>query len=761
MISLISTKDKIDEKKYKEFINEDSRISFYGDFLYPLAMDSTYDNYLTQAAEGTINKKLLACRNKIWEKLNGFSMKTIKLAPAYFIHYGTTKELFSLLTKNLNNYRCLNWREKVLSNVNDKISYIVNHSYIDDNTKICKNVYIENSYIGKDTVIGDNVILSNVKLGSVQIPDNVCLNTILTRNNEYVTRIYGLEDNPKIEKSNKTIFLGCCLEDMLNKYDINENKIWQKEDKSIWKAKLYTVENNNNASVKSALLLYKIINCEAKKEEAVNYFNKKRTSLYESFNNADATKMKNNNKKIEDLIISYEFINLIKEEKNIELANNVLLKNENIEAQIQSILNIANKYDYKIKSRIYLALSKIIKINKLENKFKIDFEEKCYEEIKNVISKQNTTEAIKQKNIKNKSIEELPIRINFGGGWSDTPPYCNENGGIVLNGAFKINGENPIKVKIEKNKNREIILKSKDLNIIKKFDNIEELKKCNNTNDVFSLLKASLLISGIINKDDNSINNVIDRIGSGFIFTTDATLIPKGSGLGTSSILAAGCLKCLYNFLGISISDEELAYKTLEQEQIMGTGGGWQDQIGGIIPGIKCTYTEPGEIQSFDIRRINISSKFKNEINNRMVLIYTGQRRLAKNLLRDIMNNYIANNRNTVETIGEIKNKAIQMQKAFEKENLKLFCKLLNEHWELSKKLDKGCTNTCINQILNCCDDLIDGRMICGAGGGGFLYVILKKGISKKALSNRIQEIFQDSGIKVFNIEIYEGDSKK
>ena len=27
---------------------------------------------------------------------------------------------------------------------------------------------------------------------------------------------------------------------------------------------------------------------------------------------------------------------------------------------------------------------------------------------------------------------ELPIRVNFGGGWSDTPPYCNEHGGTVL-----------------------------------------------------------------------------------------------------------------------------------------------------------------------------------------------------------------------------------------------------------------------------------------------------------------------------------------
>ena len=36
---------------------------------------------------------------------------------------------------------------------------------------------------------------------------------------------------------------------------------------------------------------------------------------------------------------------------------------------------------------------------------------------------------------------------------------------------------------------------------------------------------------------------------------------------------------------------------------------------------------------------------------------------------------------------------------------------------ELSKKLDGGCTNTCIEQIFNTIDDLIEGKMICGAGG--------------------------------------------
>ena len=106
--------------------------------------------------------------------------------------------------------------------------------------------------------------------------------------------------------------------------------------------------------------------------------------------------------------------------------------------------------------------------------------------------------------------------------------------------------------------------------------------------------------------------------------------------------------------------------------------------------------------------------------------------------------------------IAGSRNKAIQMRADLENEDLNTFSNHLNEHWELSKKLDAGCTNTCIDQILISCEDLILGKMICGAGGGGFLQVILKKGVSKDEIKNRIQDVFQDSGIKVYDVTICE-----
>ena len=93
------------------------------------------------------------------------------------------------------------------------------------------------------------------------------------------------------------------------------------------------------------------------------------------------------------------------------------------------------------------------------------------------------------------------------------------------------------------------------------------------------------------------------------------------------------------------------------------------------------------------------------------------------------------------------------MKFQLEKGNIDRFAQLLSEHWELSKLLDNGCTNTCIDQIFLSIDDLICGKFISGAGGGGFLQVILKPEFTKADLRNRLKDVFQDSGVDVWDSE--------
>ena len=94
------------------------------------------------------------------------------------------------------------------------------------------------------------------------------------------------------------------------------------------------------------------------------------------------------------------------------------------------------------------------------------------------------------------------------------------------------------------------------------------------------------------------------------------------------------------------------------------------------------------------------------------------------------------------------------MRYELENGNITGFGHLLTEQFNLVKRLDKGASNTCIEYIFDVCDDLIDGKAICGAGGGGFLQVILKKGVTKEQLEKRINSEFSDCGVKVWDCEI-------
>ena len=176
--------------------------------------------------------------------------------------------------------------------------------------------------------------------------------------------------------------------------------------------------------------------------------------------------------------------------------------------------------------------------------------------------------------------------------------------------------------------------------------------------------------------------------------------------------------------------------------------------MGGITEGIKYTTTAPGIKQEIKVHHIRLSEEIKEELKERFALIYTGQRRLARNLLRDVVGNYIGNEPDTVYALNEIQKVATLMAFELRRGHVDDFAQLLSRHWELSQKIDKGSTNILIDQIFDSISDLIDGRMICGAGGGGFLQVILKKGASKEGLHQRLKEVFQDSDIDVWDSEL-------
>ena len=349
---------------------------------------------------------------------------------------------------------------------------------------------------------------------------------------------------------------------------------------------------------------------------------------------------------------------------------------------------------------------------------------------------------------------KLPVRVNWGGGWTDTPPHCNENGGVVLNAAISLNGVLPVQITVKRLEEYYVEFESQDIGVHGIIESVEEIQDCHNPYDSFALHKAALIACGVIPLEGSGdLKEMLKNFGGGIYLSTQVIGIPKGSGLGTSSILAGACVKGIFEFFGLEKNNEEIYDIVLSMEQIMSTGGGWQDQVGGLTGGVKFITTKPGIHQKIQVSEVKIPQEAMEELQERFTVIYTGQRRLARNLLRDVVGGYIGARKESLEALKEMKSVAALMRFHLESGDVDMFAELLNRHWELSKQLDAGCTNTCIEQIFMSCEDLIDARFICGAGGGGFLMVMLKKGVTKDELKDRLAAIFQNSGVQVWDSE--------
>lgn len=772
LFSLISTDGRVDEEKYMAFVNEKARISFYGDFLYPLAEESTLEDYYKESAEGVLNQELHDCRTKIWEAIAGFSMKLICLSPAEFIHFGTTTELLQLMTGSVEDYEFLDWKKQVCSFVRNngnlygdelcQVNFAAYNSVIEDAASLGEGVYIENSLVRKNVKLGCGTVISNLVLTDCVVPEEVVLHGVQLKSGKYVVRVYAVNDNPKGTYEDNAPFLHIGLQDMVKYLSVSENEIWHRgaeTGKYLWFGDFYPVCDSMKEAVDSALFLCRIAMGETVTQEELDKWQQaERMSLFESFNCADTSKLLTWQLSLENTILVENFVQKVREQCDYEEALLVFGERGVSDAQFEMLMQYAAKAPFSEKIRIYYDLSRECK--RLGRQYGAyddsALESMCFETIKDEIFKEGRKSIPQEQfHIAREEVHvELPVRVNWGGGWTDTPPQCNEQGGVVLNAAITLNGIRPVQVTVRRLDTLHVEFESADIGVSGTMETLAEIQDCHNPYDFFALHKAALIACGIIPMErEGSLQEILKKLGGGIYLSTQVVGIPKGSGLGTSSILSGACVKAIFEFLGKDLSDSAVYEIVSCMEQVMSTGGGWQDQVGGLTDGIKYITTQKGLNQNIRVSYVDIPEEAREELQNRFALIYTGQRRLARNLLRDVIGNYIGGRKQSVEALYDMKRIAALMRFELEQGNIDEFAALFNVHWELSKKLDAGSTNTCIDQIFLSCEDLIDGKFIAGAGGGGFLQVILKKGVTKEQLQERLREVFQDSGVAVWECE--------
>ena len=322
-----------------------------------------------------------------------------------------------------------------------------------------------------------------------------------------------------------------------------------------------------------------------------------------------------------------------------------------------------------------------------------------------------------------------PVRIDIAGGWTDTPPFCLMEGGSVVNLAIELNGQQPIQTYVKPCREHHVVLKSIDLGASEIVETYEQLADFKRVGSPFSIPKAALALAGFLPQYSQEkypdLKSQLMAFGCGIEITL-LSAIPAGSGLGTSSVLAATVLGTINDFLSLGWDKNEICHKTLLLEQLLTTGGGWQDQFGGVLQGVKLLQTCKGFEQQPIVHWSPTDLYTQPEYQACHLLYYTGITRTAKTILAEIVQKMFLNDHDQVALLREMKAHSLQMYEAIQRNDFKEMGKLVGKTWLQNQAIDAGTNPLEVKKLTDLIDDLCLGYKLPGAGGGGYLYMVAK-----------------------------------
>ena len=336
-----------------------------------------------------------------------------------------------------------------------------------------------------------------------------------------------------------------------------------------------------------------------------------------------------------------------------------------------------------------------------------------------------------------------PVRIDLAGGWSDTPPYCLEHGGSVFNVAFDLNGQPPIQVFVRRVAEPELVVRSIDLGLKETLSAYDDVAAFRKLGSGFAIARAAFALVGF-HADFNggrfdTLKEQLEAFGGGVEVSLLAA-IPKGSGMGTSSILAGTLLGGLADFCGLGWDRAEIARRVSALEQMLGSGGGWQDQYGGLLPGAKLVATKPGLSQEAVVRWTSIGFLDDAIRDGRILLYYTGITRVAHDVLGEIVCNMFLNRAEVLDALGQIADNGELALESAQRGDWHGFVEIIGRSWELNKTLDSGVNPPEVQAIIEQIEDCHASLKLAGAGGGGYMLITAESHEQSMEIKKRLTE---------------------
>lgn len=660
-------------------------------------------------------------------ELNQLSVAILPLPGGEFHHYGTSREMISstLAIQNCIIDQRMIMHKKVKPHPAIFVqNAITQYTFTNENS----DVWIENSYIARGWSLHAKNIITGVPENNwtLNVPEGCCIDVVPMGDTDYVARPYGFNDafRGAIGESD-TLYQGIPMPDWLARRGLEANQIAHNED--LQAAQLFPVCHSTDELEQTLRWMTsepdndagKAIWIKAPKmsaDEISAYANLRRlTQQREAFRKHSWTALATNYEKS-------VFYQLNLQEAAEEFAR--------FNLPLPPPLPESAPLTIRISDTMFRARTLTKKQGEYTDRIKQE-EDTAFR-----LMREGLTSTVDHRQAPHLSVYadqivwgRSPVRIDLAGGWTDTPPYSLMEGGNVVNIAIELNGQPPLQVYVKPSKDYRITLRSIDLGAMEAVNTYEELHRFNQVGSPFSIPKAALVLAGFhpdfSTERFTSLEEQLRAFGAG-IEVTLLSAIPAGSGLGTSSILASTVLGAVNDFCGLNWDKHEIGSRTLILEQLLTTGGGWQDQYGGVLQGVKLLQTQPGWNQEPLVRWLPEHLFTHDEYRKCHLLYYTGITRTAKDILAEIVRSMFLNSTEHLQLLRQMKQHALDLYDAILRNKFEETGKLIRKTWQQNQMLDAGTNPKAVAALTQKIDDLCWGYKLPGAGGGGYLYMVAK-----------------------------------
>ncbi|MEP6689813.1 MAG: hypothetical protein ABJD07_01585 [Gemmatimonadaceae bacterium] len=291
-------------------------------------------------------------------------------------------------------------------------------------------------------------------------------------------------------------------------------------------------------------------------------------------------------------------------------------------------------------------------------------------------------------------VARAPTRIDFGGGWTDVPPYTTEHGGCVCNLAIARHAE-------------VTIIPAPGRVILDEDGRVEEAA----SPSAFARDGGPLLMKAALRCA--SVGDIRVGLRSDF---------PFGAGLGGSSAAGVALAGALAEYRGETLSREEVAERSRATEaQELGIAGGKQDHYAAAFGG--ALGLRFGE--TVTVHPIALNDRLAAELEQRCVLAYTGQSRISGDTIAAVLDAYRAREPRVTRALARMKALAESMIEALEHGSIDDLGLLVAEHWTHQRAMHPTITTLGIERVMEAARaaGALGGKAL-GASGGGCVVVI-------------------------------------